>query len=501
MTIRKMRISSLIAVIGLLAALSCTKEMPEGPGTGPETESYTLSVTAGKDGMDTKALSLVEGVIHATWAEGDQVTAYNVTRGTDLGGCLVAQTAGASTTLKGTLTGDIQAEDVLTLKFLSPYYASQDGTLTGRATSIDKVCDYATASVTVKTVDGSNNITIKEESADFKNQQAIVKFVLYNDRDATPNPKKTNASRLTVKVGDGVPYFLQPDDYSNEFYVALPGFSSQIVYLVAHEFGVLRTFVKSGVSFENGQYYEVSVEVTPHTFSSGSEESAYFSQGNLVYDGSKWYFHGNQYDRVNPGGDYVTSYPMDLFCWGNVPNPAYDGDTYVEGMAYLDDSTDWGEGNDIVNGGGTQRYWRAPWQEELSYILSTRTNAADKYALGCVAGVNGMILLPDDYAGPLLNTSHNAWSNNTISASSWVCHEAYGAVFLPTAGHRNGANIQQVDSDGQYWTATTVNVKDFRDEDHDGSYYLNIDATYGFLWMKVFSRGEGRSVRLISSAN
>ena len=252
--------------------------------------------------MDTKALNLDETTLNATWAVGDEVTVY---KGENLLGTLTAQTAGSNTTLNGTLTGTVAVDDVLTLKFLSPDYASQDGTLTGFDHSIDKVCDYAVATVTVKAVDGSNNISIKETAASFENQQAIVKFVLYNNRSAS---KKTAASRLIVKVGSGEPYFLvYPEDFSTEYYVAIPGFTNQTLYLVACEQGVLRTFVKSGVSFENDKYYVVSLEVVPHTFTIADGERVYFSQGNLVYDGSKWYFHDNQYDRVHPEGAYATS--------------------------------------------------------------------------------------------------------------------------------------------------------------------------------------------------
>lgn len=70
---------------------------------------------------------------------------------------------------------------------------------------------------------------------------------------------------------------------------------------------------------------------------------------------------------------------------------------------------------------------------------------------------------------------------------------------MHTAGNRSGSNIKQIDSDCQYWTATTTQVVSL-DHWDEGSYYLNIDAT-GFLWMKVKSRNEGRSVRLISDAS
>ena len=137
----------IIAVIGLLTAFSCSKEGAEEPVQA--TGAYTLSVTAGKGGVDTKALTLDGTTLNATWAVGDEVTVY---KGENLLGTLTAQTAGSNTTLNGTLTGTIAVDDVLTLKFLSSDYASQDGTLEYIAAH----CDYSTAEVTVNSISGGN---------------------------------------------------------------------------------------------------------------------------------------------------------------------------------------------------------------------------------------------------------------------------------------------------------------------------------------------------------
>ena len=107
--------------------LSCAKEMeaPVQPAQGVKT--YTLTVEAGKgERPDTKALALDgSGALKATWAIGEEVSVYKADA---LLGTLTAQKDGSSTTLKGEITGDIAKDDELTLKFLSPDYASQDGT-------------------------------------------------------------------------------------------------------------------------------------------------------------------------------------------------------------------------------------------------------------------------------------------------------------------------------------------------------------------------------------
>ena len=150
--------ASLKSLIGNLLAcsllLSCAKEMeaPVQPAQGVKT--YTLTMEAGKgERPDTKALALDgSGALKATWAIGEEVSVYKADA---LLGTLTAQKDGSSTTLKGEITGDIAKDDELTLKFLSPDYASQDGTIE----YISSHCDYAVANVTVTDVAGTTVTT------------------------------------------------------------------------------------------------------------------------------------------------------------------------------------------------------------------------------------------------------------------------------------------------------------------------------------------------------
>lgn len=177
------------ACIAALALVSCQKETTPAPAPSPEQPSaktYTLTVDATK-GADVKALSLDGKTLNATWAAGEQVAVYNVTKSEALDGYLEAQSAGASTTLKGSLTGTVEAGDELRLLFLKPIYSAQNGTLAYIASN----CDYAVATVTVASV-SDGNITTDADAA-FENQQAIVKFTL-KDKDGND----LNASSLTI---------------------------------------------------------------------------------------------------------------------------------------------------------------------------------------------------------------------------------------------------------------------------------------------------------------
>ena len=185
------KIYAILMMTATLAA--CVREnLPEtiGEPVAPENlKTYTLTVQAAKQADATKALSVSGHTLNATWAVGDKVTVYNVTKSASVSGFLEAQTSGASTRLEGTLTGSIAPGDVLELSFLGANYTGQEGTLEYIAAN----CDYAVATVTVDTVDGSNNITTTA-GASFTNEQTIVKFAF------TDGTNPINVSNLTISA-------------------------------------------------------------------------------------------------------------------------------------------------------------------------------------------------------------------------------------------------------------------------------------------------------------
>ena len=225
--------------------LSCAKEMeaPVQPAQGVKT--YTLTVEAGKgERPDTKALALDgSGALKATWAIGEEVSVYKADA---LLGTLTAQKDGSSTTLKGEITGDIAKDDELTLKFLSPDYASQDGTIE----YISSHCDYAVANVTVTDVAGT---TVTTTSAQFENQQAIVSFNL----NVSAKPLIVNVPNLSITV--------TPSDARANLFVAVPALSSQPVSLRATVGDKQYTLLKNSVTLEAGKYYSIDATLSEAT--------------------------------------------------------------------------------------------------------------------------------------------------------------------------------------------------------------------------------------------
>ena len=249
--IKNMKNFSLVAIMMAAIVFAACSGEEYIISTQPTTGTFTLTVNASKgDDSATRALSLDGDALKATWKEGDVVTVYNVTRSAELTGSLIAQDNDISTKLRGTLTGTIAAGDELKLKFLSPTYTSQDGTLAGIAAT----CDYAEATVIVSPISGSS---ITTSDATFTNQQSIVEFTL---KDKATDAE-LNATSLTVNAG-ATTINVTPASATNVIYVAIPGISSQNVSLSAIADGTIYTYEKTSVTLTNSKFYGYTVSMT-----------------------------------------------------------------------------------------------------------------------------------------------------------------------------------------------------------------------------------------------
>jgi hypothetical protein len=211
-----------------------------------------------------------------------------------------------------------------------------------------------------------------------------------------------------------------------------------------------------------------------------SGDQVYFSQGNLQYIGSAstpyWRFAENQWEFIgvdNQGG--ATQFiDRDLFGWGtsgyNHGAVCYqpwsysmsDQDYYAYGLNWTDlnDMTgqaDWGY-NAIFNGGNQENQWRTLQSAEWVYLLHARsTSSGIRYAKAMVNGVNGIIILPDNWSESyfslyLPDYDRTPFDGNTISSSDWASFfECNGAVFLPASSNNSNTG-------GIYWSATGYNV-------------------------------------------
>lgn len=168
--------------------------------------------------------------------------------------------------------------------------------------------------------------------------------------------------------------------------------------------------------------------------------------------------------------------------------------TSISYSDYSGSFVDWGTnkiGNDAPN------TWRTLTSNEWYYVVVDRPNASSLCGVAQVNGVNGLILLPDNWLCPTGVTFKSGFHINygvdyyaayqTFTADQWSKLESAGAVFLPAAGRRNGSNVNFVQEKGYYWSAIGNNS--------DLAYYLNFRS--GEAYMVKYYRYYGLSVRLV----
>lgn len=261
---------------------------------------------------------------------------------------------------------------------------------------------------------------------------------------------------------------------------------------------------------------ETSDNALPGLFSVSPTEQVRFSPGNLQYQASTdtWRFALNQYDVVGANNANISASNedwIDLFGWAT---SGYAGcepyltstDASLYGIDESIDSTnyDWGIYNAISNGGNSAGMWRLLSSDEWGYLLYERTGASDLLGVGCVAGVNGLILLSNDFVLPYsIEFRHAVASDsgedlyrivNDYTAVEWARMEAAGAVFFPAAGARIGKKVMYTAIAGYYWSSTPFEY------DTVSIYCMGFDSSRA-VWEGLSNRTNGRSVRLVKRSS
>ena len=276
------------------------------------------------------------------------------------------------------------------------------------------------------------------------------------------------------------------------------------------------TLVSSEKTLEAGHIYNITrsaaePEVAGSYFTANSSGlKVAFSQGNLqaTYNGSDWTwaFAAHQYDYIGnaSGNTKVTdSYPfisenatVDLFGWvgasSSFTGVAQYGITSSktlnseDGYGYVADESmkaEWNSTNLTITNGGTytwrtltgreggewdwiigQLYYAEPGNNcrASGATVNGTSNARYTHATINTDGtpVNGMILFPD---GCKINSSSaTSWGNINLDSewgtkcttAQWTHLEELGCVFLPAAGCREEAEVEEVGTDGYYWSSS-----------------------------------------------
>ena len=249
----------------------------------------------------------------------------------------------------------------------------------------------------------------------------------------------------------------------------------------------------------------------PGRYSVSPSNQVLFAHGNLLYQSANnvWKIAEHQYDKydVSCAAAYYRPY-ADIFSWAtsgyhddndnlnqyfkpwhyyNTPAAAgtyaYDNNRYGYGpSSFMSDTNlvgtsvnyDWGMYNPIINGGNGAGMWRTLTKEEWEYLFNSRNNANHLRSLGRVNGVDGYIILADNWVNPGgINFTPNATSTstNSYSLTQWEILEASGAVFLPA---------------GFYWSSTSGGS--------GGAYCLN--TAFATPMIAVYNRSNRYRVRL-----
>ena len=242
------------------------------------------------------------------------------------------------------------------------------------------------------------------------------------------------------------------------------------------------------------------------TYISNSRKSAYIDTAKNIISSARNLVNSGKYEMFNRDVTYYipvsclpsengTRTPYGEFSIAYVV-VTYDGEGY---NYYLSGQGDWGY-NAILNGGNNEnKSWRTLTADEWTYLLYTRNNTS--YVLAVVNGINGFILLPDNWDTSIyeLNEYNGIlpiFNSNIISENDWITiFEANGAVFLPAAGRRSGYSVSNVGYVCYYWSALYRNPYG-----NKGPVALTISNNY-IITIGIASAYNGLSVRLVKDYN
>ena len=303
----------------------------------------------------------------------------------------------------------------------------------------------------------------------------------------------------------------------------------------------------TGAFYQNGASLTIDKNITlyaqweafngvlPGKFSIAEGKQIQFASGNLQYQAStnKWRFAENQYDCIGSKNAKISETNtdwIDLFGYGTSgqsPYFPYLTEIYSYDRGYTDppstyyypyssltreNGLDWGVNNietTTITGWrtltGTAEAVSDYATIEWVYITYSRSKASQKKALASVAGVNGLLLLPDVWkqpSGVSFVPSAEHFYLNEYTEEQWIVLASQGAVFLPAAGYRRGVNVVDTGSKVIYWSSSPGNYSKRGAAliVYEGGQYNNniLESCCGFVYdVSIPLASDGCAVRLV----
>ena len=372
------------------------------------------------------------------------------------------------------------------------------------------------------------NSEVSTYTAKLQNYCAIVRFTTTNinlpitiegmNNTITVNFAANNAATSTTgepyafsKTGDGE-ITLHAESSTERWAILLPQGAVTTAMAYADGYVSNSTFTVPAIAANTYHSTGIAVAMTDVRFSVGESTKVLFAPGNLQAkftatgtSSCTWQFAPTQYSYIGNatantavGNNQVTSVgTVDMFGWvgKNSSLAAYGINTYTASYGNAGDAlkSDWGV---AASGLGGHTDWRTPDKDEWYYLFNTRANASSLYGHGSVNGVNGMIILPDNWtlpSGLSFTAGNSAWTNS-YTIAQWEQMEKNGAVFLPATGVRENTTVKYVGDYGYYWSSNSLVL------DAEKAYRM------GFYSNAMYARSDlnrywGVSVRLVRTVN
>lgn len=259
------------------------------------------------------------------------------------------------------------------------------------------------------------------------------------------NPQSTSISKCGFCWSTTEHPTIENEKVSNTYYSN--SFSNTITNLYSSNTHYLRAFVTT----DEGTIYGNEITLTtieapecPEYASNGlytindNGNQAWFSYGNLILDNyDNWALSWEQWYHAG-----TSVGPDHLFGWReNFGQPQFHN-------------------------------WRVPTggpNGEWDYIFNKRTTTSGiRFAKGSIEGVEGIILVPDNWRTSIYglsntNNEESLYSSNYLTTANWRLLEAAGCIFLPAAGYLYHSviyycnQVEQTNPTGYYWSSTPKN--------------------------------------------
>ncbi len=349
----------LMAGAAFTACSSSDDNIIEQPQNPTEPQVYTMVIKASKGGdATTRALKpgtdseTGKNTVDAYWSGDETIEVHQ--SGVKIGEATAAPSANGNTTVTATLTSAPDPSNDLNF-YLGGYnnvYTGQNGLLTG-TNSISEKYDYAESLIysNAYTVEGYDVIPGEFTTLSFTDgitKQAIIKFTLKdkaNDAAISPSALTVTDGTSTVEL-TSIPASTYTANGDGVLYVAFPAAgSAKTVTLTATAGGKTYSYEKTGVSFTNGQYYEIGVKMSPIISLSGR---TYFDEELEIADGYIVTGNAVSYSCKVAVADGATVTLRDV----ENDNGSLDPSSACPGIRCIGDATIILEGNNTVKGSG-----------------------------------------------------------------------------------------------------------------------------------------------------